>query len=100
MDMSLGHARHQRRTRRIDHRDAGHRHRPPAARHARYAVALDQHLAGIGSSAGAVDDPYVPEQSAGHAFLPSDLTPPRVKPFQDLDTLVRLLERRPVTAPL
>ena len=69
VDVGLGHAGHQGGARRVDHGDAGDRHRPSAARHARDAIALDQHLAGKQRRARSIEYQYVYEQFLTHRTL-------------------------------
>jgi hypothetical protein len=59
--MRLNHARHQRGTRRIDHRGTAGRQARDAARHLADAVALHQHAAAEGVGPCAVNDADVSE---------------------------------------
>ena len=62
----LGHAGHQRGAGRVDHGDACGGNGAHTLGHAGDAIALDQHLAGIGRCAAAIDDANVGEQHVWH----------------------------------
>ena len=70
MRVRLGHAGHQGGAGSVDHRDAGRGDGPHALGDAGDAVALDQHLAGIGLRTAAVDDADVGEQHVRHVTVP------------------------------
>src|SRR5215472_7762477 len=70
MRMRLGHPGHQSGACGIDGGDAARGDGADAARHARDAIALDQHFAGVGLRPRAVEDPDVAEQHIRHGVNP------------------------------
>ncbi len=79
MQVRVDHARHQRGAHAVDDRRAAHRagtEARAAPRHLLDAVALDQHLAGVGVLAGRVEDADIGEEDGfrAHAHFRSNAT--------------------------